>query len=292
MSAGERDGDVMSAGARGGLAGMLLTGGRSSRMGRDKATMPWVPPAPTSSTPRVPQPAASPSKPPPAGAAVGPGEPTTWSARAAALLAAVAAPVIEVGPGSSGLLAVRDEHPGEGPLLAVVTGWRQLRRIGSELPALVLGCDLPLLSAGALRRLAAWPGDGSAVPVLEGRPQWCCARYSNACLQRAAELAAEGRRDLRALGEAAEGDGGGIAWLGPDELGAELATLADADSPEDLAALGLELAGTAPAAGAGSGGGADWGRASAGRLTLGSGLSLQLDLGLDLGPLGFGTVSP
>jgi molybdopterin-guanine dinucleotide biosynthesis protein A len=217
------------------VAGMLLTGGRSSRMGRDKATMPWSGPGTAATA-------------------------LTWAQRSARLLAAVAAPAIEIGPGTSGLPAVHDDRPAGGPLLAVVAGWQELRRLGSGLPALVLACDLPLLSVAVLRRLADWPGGvggpggasgpgaaggagaaggpGAVVPVLGGRPQWTCARYSDRCLQAAAELAAAGRRDLCALGEAAR-DEGGVAWLGPEALGAELASLADADTPEDLAALGL-----------------------------------------------------
>jgi molybdopterin-guanine dinucleotide biosynthesis protein A len=200
------------------VAGLLLTGGASSRMGRDKARI---------------------------------GHPSgvTWAERAGALLAAVAAPVLELGPGVSGLPAVADDEPGEGPLAAVACGWSRLQRLGPPLATMVVACDLPLLTPELLALLAGWPSPTSVVPLLGGRPQWCCARYSPACLQRAAELVAAGRRDLRALGEAA----GAVTWLGPGELGAQAAGLVDADTPGQLAALGLQAPGGAPSAGAGAG---------------------------------------
>jgi molybdopterin-guanine dinucleotide biosynthesis protein A len=200
---------------RSAVAGLLLTGGSSSRMGRNKATI----------THR-------------SGA--------TWAERAGALLAGVAAPVLEVGPGLSGLLAVADDEEGGGPLSAVVAGWRRLRKLGSELPAMVVACDLPLLSPELLALLAGWPSTSCIVPMLEERPQWCCARYSRECLERASELVASGRRDLRALGEAA----GAITGLGPGELGDLAAGLVDADTPDELVALGIDIHSGAESSGA------------------------------------------
>lgn len=248
-------GSTPSGGARGrpgalwrpAVAGLLLTGGRSTRMGRDKATMLL-----------------------PDGA--------TWAERAARLLAGVSAPAIEVGPGVSGLLAVPDDEPGGGPLLAVIAGWRRLCALGGELPTIVLACDLPRLPGEVLTRLASFTGRESVVPVIDGRPQWCCGRYSPSCLHGAAALAAAGRRDLKALGEAANGS---LRLVDPIELGAPAASLADADGPGDLAALGLaaspdeEAAPGLPATGGG---------------LLGALARSTAELGVELGPLGFGTL--
>jgi molybdopterin-guanine dinucleotide biosynthesis protein A len=122
-------------------AGVLLTGGASTRMGRDKATL-----------------------------VVG-GE--TLGARAARVLSAVCAPVVEVGPGVTGLRAVRERPPGSGPLGALVAG---VDAVG-VLPVVLLACDMPNVSEGIVRMLAEWPGNGTVVPVAAGRPQYACARY-------------------------------------------------------------------------------------------------------------------
>src|ERR1700736_1061525 len=75
-------------------AALLLTGGTSRRMGRDKATLP------VNGTP--------------------------LAERTATLLAQVADPVVEVGPGWTGLVAVREEPAGQGPLAAMAAGWAYL----------------------------------------------------------------------------------------------------------------------------------------------------------------------
>ncbi len=123
------------------VAGVLLTGGSSTRMGRDKATL------------------------------VVRGE--TLAARGARVLAAVCAPVVEVGRGVTALPAVREEPPGAGPLAALRAG---AAAVGS-LPVVVLACDLPNICEGIVRMLAEWPGTGTVVPVVDGRAQYACARY-------------------------------------------------------------------------------------------------------------------
>jgi molybdopterin-guanine dinucleotide biosynthesis protein A len=123
------------------IPGVLLTGGASTRMGRDKATL------------------------------VVEGE--TLARRTARVLAAVCVPAIEVGPGVSGLPAVREDPPGAGPLAALRTG---ARAVGS-LPVVLLACDLPNVSEPIVRMLAQWPGNGTVVPVVDGHPQYACARY-------------------------------------------------------------------------------------------------------------------
>ena len=78
----------------------------------------------------------------------------TSVARVVEALSAVADPVLEVGPGRSGLPAVREEPAGAGPLVAIAAGWRALRGRGHAGPVLVLACDLPLVDAAVTRLLA------------------------------------------------------------------------------------------------------------------------------------------
>ena len=95
--------------------------------------------------------------------------------RAAALLAAVADPVVEVGPGWSGLPAVREDPPGSGPLAAVSAGAAALRRMGHDGAVIVLAVDMPRVSAELLRLLATRDGPATAVPRAGGHPQPLCA---------------------------------------------------------------------------------------------------------------------
>lgn len=186
------------------LHGILLTGGSSRRMGRDKAVIEVD------------------------------GEPL--AERLGTLLAGATALAVEVGPGRSGLPCVTEDPPGAGPLAAVVAGWRELgRRSGETRAVLVLAADLPDASPALLALLAAQPGDTSAVPVRRGQPQPLCARWSVTDLERAAAQLAAGERSLRhALGPDAvllteE------AW-GPAVPGA---ALDDVDTPADLARRAL-----------------------------------------------------
>src|SRR5438105_8578446 len=177
-------------------AGLLLTGGASRRMGRDKALLEV--------------------------------DGQRLVDRAAALLAAVADPVVEVGPGWSGLPAIREEPPGSGPLAALGAGAAALRTAGHEGPVLVLAVDMPRVSVELLRLLARRAGPGTAVPRADGHPQPLCARYGPAALATVDGLLAAGERSLRALLAALEPrpDGAtpgepdgreGVGWVGPEE---------------------------------------------------------------------------
>ncbi len=149
------------------VGGILLTGGTSRRMGFDKASMPVA------------------------------GVPC--AARVAAVLRSVVTHAVEVGPGVSGLPAVREEPPGGGPLVAVCAGARALEEAGGVRSALVLACDLPLMTASVLRTLARWPGSHSVVPIIDGRPQPLCARWSAQDMEEAADLVEAGMRSMRSL---------------------------------------------------------------------------------------------
>ena len=170
------------------VAGILLTGGTSRRMGFDKASIP-----------------------------IG-GVPC--AERVAKVLRAVVAHAVEVGPGTSGLPAVREEPPGGGPLVAVCAGARVLEESGSSRPALVVACDLPLVIESVLRTLADWPGSRSVVPMIGGRPQPLCARWSAQDLEAAADLVA-GRDAVHAVaprptrrGAGHRGPAGREGWTG------------------------------------------------------------------------------
>jgi molybdopterin-guanine dinucleotide biosynthesis protein A len=185
-----------------GIAGILLTGGGSTRMGSDKATLRLR------------------------------GSVETLARRTARLLAGLAEPCVEVGPGHSGLASVREVPPGGGPLAALAQGWTALQACDAGGPVLVVATDLPALDIETLRWLAARPEAGSVVPVVDGRPQPLCARWSASDLGAAQALVAEGQRSMRALVERcapalveAEGNG----------------PFADADTPGAARQLGLVL---------------------------------------------------
>jgi molybdopterin-guanine dinucleotide biosynthesis protein A len=159
------------------------------------------------------------------------------------LLQEVASPAIEVGPGASGLPAVREEPLGEGPLVALCSGHAALSAKEPAAAALVLACDMPLVDAVLLRLLADWPGRGSVVPVVRGHVQPLCARWSSADLRLAAELVRAGERSMRALVARA-----GVVLLEEQEWSeaVEERCFFDVDTPADLAALGLRWSRVAP----------------------------------------------
>lgn len=155
-----------------GVAGMLLTGGASRRMGTDKAKL----------------------------VVAG----TPLAVRTARVLAAVVSPVIEVGTGCAGVPTTREEPPGAGPLAAVAEGARLLAVHGHDGPAVVVATDLPRIDEEVVRRLAAHPSPGTVVPLVAGRPQWLAARWSAAALHRAAPMVAAGERRMAALAKDVE----------------------------------------------------------------------------------------
>ena len=194
-------------------AALLLTGGASQRLGRDKATLLI--------------------------------RGVSLADRAARLLAQVADPVIEVGPGCTGLPRAREDPPGAGPLAAVAAGAEALASQGHRGPALVLAVDMPLVGLGLLQLVASHPSPGCVVPIDQGGyPQPLCARYSRAALDLAASIAGQGSSSLRALLPAVA-----VTWLSPSEwvvAGGSLDAFADIDTAADLARLEPLTGGAAP----------------------------------------------
>ena len=131
-------------------AGFVLAGGRSSRMGRDKAFLPLD------------------------------GEPL--AARGAELLGTVCQSVKLVGSRAHWVLpVVPDEEPGSGPLGAVISA---LAQSGAEWN-LVIACDMPALTRAFLEKLQARARAGSADCVVprgsSGTLDPLCAAYRRSC---------------------------------------------------------------------------------------------------------------
>jgi molybdopterin-guanine dinucleotide biosynthesis protein A len=191
-------------------AGILLTGGRSRRLGTDKAAL------------------------------VVDGQ--TLAVRAARRLDGVCSPVLEAGDGVSGLLSVREEPPGGGPLAALAAAGTWLRARGHHVPAILLAVDLPLVDEPFLRWLRDRPGETTTVLRVDGRLQPVCARYGPDALLAAESLVIGGVRALHELFDVVEHD-----VVEADEWCAvtEPDTFLDVDTPADAQRLGIELPGLA-----------------------------------------------
>ncbi|MBI2169399.1 MAG: molybdenum cofactor guanylyltransferase [Actinobacteria bacterium] len=150
------------------VAGLLLTGGASRRLGRDKAAVVL--------------------------------DGLSLAEHAAAVLANVCFPCLEVGPGRSPLPAIQEVPPGSGPLAALVAGGHALRvEHGHDGPVLLLACDMPRVTAGLLELIVNADTTDSVVPEGGGRLQPLCARYSPEAMAVAGELVAAGEASMHAL---------------------------------------------------------------------------------------------
>ncbi|MCA9516846.1 MAG: molybdenum cofactor guanylyltransferase [Myxococcales bacterium] len=175
----------------------ILAGGASRRMGRDKARVEVL------------------------GA--------TSLARVERAAREALADVVIVGGGHPG--AVPDLLPGEGPLQAVVTAARA--RPGRAI--VLLPCDVPLVDAAVVARLAEPLPDGVAARVVsvDGRDQYLCAHLGPVAL-RACEAALE--RGERSLWRVFKGLG--LARLDAADLGPDGAErVRDFDTEDSLDAL-------------------------------------------------------
>jgi molybdopterin-guanine dinucleotide biosynthesis protein A len=162
-------------------------------------------------------------------------EGTTLARRNASLLTQVVDTALEVGPGLSGLAFVQDELRGEGPLVAIATGWRTLRGDAYD-GALVLACDLPFVNVELLRLLATWDSPHSVVPIVNDRAQPLCAKWGRDDLDGVDRLVQRGLRSLRHLT-----DQSNVTLLSEAQWGevATAHTFDDVDSPDDVRRFGL-----------------------------------------------------
>ena len=166
---------------QGTVAGLVLAGGQSSRMGRDKALI------------RLP------------GAAGG--EEPTMLARAYALLSELTPRVwVSCAPGRpyAGYPCRLDGDGETGPGAGILAGLRALGPAGPALSALLcLPCDLPFMDAATLRRLLAARADAPPgtlatiyISAESGFLEPLVAVYEAAALPFFADAAASGRRSL------------------------------------------------------------------------------------------------
>jgi len=145
---------------------ILLCGGRSSRMGRAKAWLPWR------------------------------GRPL--AAEVASVLAQVVDEIVVVTsealdppPLPAPARVVHDERPDQGPLAGLAAGLAQLE---ADI-AFAIGTDVPFLTPAFARAvLAAASADRAAAPVVDGFVQPLGAAYPKRGAARARELLAHGRR--------------------------------------------------------------------------------------------------
>jgi molybdopterin-guanine dinucleotide biosynthesis protein A len=188
---------------------VVLCGGRSERMGRDKARLPF-------------------------------GD-ESMLARVAARASLVSDDVILVGRSA---LPAAGQHrcladPGEGPLVALASALQTAR----QTHVLLLACDMPLVSPELLRHLGTVAGDADAcVPRVAGVAVPTCAVYRRDVIGVAEPLVARGARSLRALIDVVS-----VRWVEERELRTvdpDLISFIDCDTPGDYARA-LALAGVA-----------------------------------------------
>jgi molybdopterin-guanine dinucleotide biosynthesis protein A len=152
------------------IAGIVLAGGASTRMGRDKASLPFGPELLVQRLVRI------------LGQSVSP-------------VVVVAAAGQEMPPLPQGVMIARDERPGRGPLEGICAG---LSKLAAERPeveaAFVTSCDVPLLSAEFVRAMIGRLGDAQiAVPRDERFPHPLAAVYRIGVLSAVRALLAEDR---------------------------------------------------------------------------------------------------
>ena len=179
--------------------GLLLTGGRSTRAGTDKATL-LV-------------------------------EGVTLASRTARALSEVAEPVLVVGP-DAGLGFETVDDPRRGPLVAFVWGAEALRARSHAGPILLVACDLPFVTPGLLAFVAGSVGDAhAAVPTVEGWDQPLAACYAHDATRIARDVVDAGAESMRELLDALD-----VRRLPESEwAGVAAATaLIDVDTPADL----------------------------------------------------------
>ena len=162
------------------LAGVVLAGGESRRMGRDKATLP------------------------------GPGGAATLAEYVVGIVAQRCEPVfVMAAPGqplpSLRARVVRDDVRGLGPLPATGRGLRAAAEAGARF-AFVCAVDMPLLTVELIDDLARLATETNAEVVLpwDGRSHYLAAVYRTDLAERIDALVAAGERRMSALIDASD----------------------------------------------------------------------------------------
>ncbi|WP_280113243.1 molybdenum cofactor guanylyltransferase [Mycolicibacterium septicum] len=160
------------------LAAVVLAGGASRRMGRDKATLPF--------------------------------DGSTMVEHVVAAVSRRCSPVFVIAAPGQPLPALsaevlRDEVRGVGPLVATGRGLRAVAEAGLD-RAFVCAVDMPYLSSELIDTLLASAERSPADIVLpwDGRDHYLAGIYRSALAGRIADLVRDGRRSMRALAESVD----------------------------------------------------------------------------------------
>ena len=197
-------------------AGIILAGGRSTRMGRDKASLPL----PDNAN-------------------------TTFVAHLATLLAAQCSEVVLVVRNSVqavlykhlGIAIITDETPDIGPLLGLYTGLHTIQASHG----LVTAVDMPFVQPEMITFLLSQPLDDNSllVPVVNGIPQVLFAVYPRAILPAIEERLQAGRRDPRSLLDVAP-----VRYIDEAQLrgiDSQLRSFVNVNTPEDYSPLSTSV---------------------------------------------------
>ena len=191
------------------IPGVLLTGGKSRRLGVDKARL------------------------------VFDGEPL--AVRSGRVLNAVCEMAIEVGDGVSNLSHVREQPVGEGPLAALLAGVDEIIRRDASIDGgvLLLACDLPRMTETVLLRVLDDP-HSTSIPNVSDRLQYGCAKYGEEMIAEMRDRFRRGERSFRWIQSLDL-----AIWAPVEDTDQQIegwtTAFRDIDTPQDAADLGINL---------------------------------------------------
>jgi len=193
---------------------LILAGGRSKRMGKDKALLPF------------------------------PGhEQITFVDHAATLLATVGREVVLVARDATSALdyasltkvrIVTDQVPDQGPLMGLYSGLRAMHPAATH--ALVVAVDMPFVQPTLLTYLLTHlQPDAILMPVVQSAPQVLLAVYPRTILPIVEECLRQGQHDLRALLKVAP-----VSYIEEAQLrqvDPQLRSFVNVNTPEELQSI-------------------------------------------------------